>query len=54
MIVRNVPIDSFIAARVFLSSKKAKSIVTRGVSPLGLNATALEAMSVLPANDCAG
>ena len=30
MIVQNVPIDSFIAAPVFLSSKKATSIVTRG------------------------
>jgi NitT/TauT family transport system ATP-binding protein len=34
MIVRNVPIDSFIAAPVFLSSKKATSIVTRGASAL--------------------
>jgi len=32
MIVRNVPIDSFIAAPVFLRSKKATSIVTRGGS----------------------
>ena len=34
MIVRNVPIDSFIAAPVFLRSKKATSIVTRGETAL--------------------
>jgi hypothetical protein len=39
MIVRNVPIESFIAAPVFLSSKKATSIVTRGDDQVEILAT---------------
>ena len=36
MIVRNVPLNSFIAAPVFLISKEATTIVTRGGIFMGL------------------